>query len=485
VARTCQPARPLNIFDPIEDASVWGGGRWFRDRQTWFPWFVVLKTIFGLPLTLSELHLFRKCTGRREPSLEGYREAWFVVGRRGGKSRVLALVAVFLSVYVDWTPYLSPGEVGTVKIIATDRRQARVIYRYCRAFLLHVPALAHLVEKDSDDEIVLTNGIVIEIQTANFRSVRGYTVIAALCDEIAFWRSDETSANPDAEILGALRPAMATVPESLLLCASSPYSRRGQLWEHYRRYFGRDDARPLVWQADTSTMNPTIPASEIAEAYERDFAWAEAEFGAQFRTDLEAFVSRDVVDAVIMSGVREIPPTPGRTYRAFVDPSGGSGDSFAIAIGHAEGQRGVLDAISERRPPFSPESVTKEFADLCRSYGVYKVMGDRYAGSWPQERFAEHGIIYETAERSKSELYVEFLPLLNSRRVSLLDHPQAINQLCALERRTGRGTGRDIVDHPPKSHDDLANVMAGVLTLVAGGDERSTIVRRYLLGNAA
>ena len=42
-----------------------------------------------------------------------------------------------------------------------------------------------MVERDGDEEIDLNNGITIEIQTASFRSVRGYTLIAALCDEIA------------------------------------------------------------------------------------------------------------------------------------------------------------------------------------------------------------------------------------------------------------------------------------------------------------
>jgi hypothetical protein len=44
----------------------------------------------------------------------------------------------------------------------------------------------------------------------------------------------------------------------------------------------------------------------------------------------------------------------GVSYLAFVDPSGGSGDGMTLAIGHQEDDVAVLDAIRERRPPFSP-----------------------------------------------------------------------------------------------------------------------------------
>jgi hypothetical protein len=55
--------------------------------------------------------------------------------------------------------------------------------------------------------------------------------------------------------------------------------------------------------------------------------------------------------------------------------------------------------------------------------------------------------------------------MLNSGRVALLDHPKMVAQLCSLERRTTRGTGRDIVDHAPNGHDDLINAAAGSLCL--------------------
>jgi hypothetical protein len=74
-----------------------------------------------------DLALYRRCTGRDEPPPGAAREAWLVVGRRGGKSMVLALIAVFLACFCDWAPFLSPGERGTIMVLAADRRQARTI----------------------------------------------------------------------------------------------------------------------------------------------------------------------------------------------------------------------------------------------------------------------------------------------------------------------------------------------------------------------
>ncbi len=358
-------------------------------------------------------------------------------------------------------------------ILATDRRQARVIYRYVRALLLNVPALAAFVDREDQEAIELNNGIAIEIMTATFRSVRGYTVIAALLDEAAFWRSDD-SANPDTEVLAALRPAMATIPNATLLVASSPYAKRGILYDAYRRHYGRDDSQVLVWQAATREMNPTVPQAVIDEATERDPANAAAEYGAEFRSDIETFIAREVVDAAVVPGRHELPPMRAAAYLAFADPSGGSADSMTLAIAHAEGERAVLDAVRERRPPFSPEDVVREFATLLATYRVSTVVGDRYGGEWPAERFREHGISYEPAERPKSDIYREVLPILNSGRAELLDLPRLTTQLCGLERRTARG-GRDSIDHAPGAHDDLANAVAGALVRAVGGADAMAV----------
>jgi hypothetical protein len=384
-----------------------------------------------------------------------------------------------LSVFVDWLPYLVAGERGTIMVIAADRRQARTIWRYARA-MLRVPLLAALVERQTEDTLDLTNGVTIEIAVASFRSVRGYTLIAALCDEVAFWRTDEGSSNPDAETIAALRLAMATIPGALLLCASSPYARRGTLWTTFRRHFGRTDSPVLVWRASTKVMNPTVPESVIAEAYEDDPASAAAEYGAEFRSDVETFVSREVVDAAVVPGRHELPPMAGKSYLAFVDPSGGSADSMTLAITHRAGDRVVLDAVRERRPPFSPDDVVIEFSGLLKAYSITDVHSDRYGGGWPAERFLSRGIRYVPSEKPKSDLYRDMLPLLNSGRVELLDVPRLAAQLTGLERRTARG-GRDSIDHAPGAHDDVANAVAGAMVLAVSA-HRPVWTRELLAG---
>ena len=157
-------------------------------------------------------------------------------------------------------------------------------------------------------------------------------------------------------------------------------------------------------------------------------------------------------------------------YAAFCDPAGGSGaDSMTLALAHLEVRDGrtvgVLDAVRERRPPFSPTEVVQEFAALLAQYRVTRVVGDAYAGAWPSEAFRQHGVTYERSPAPKSDLYRELLPHLNSGRVELLDDARLLNQLANLERRTARG-GRDSIDHGPGAHDDLANAAAGALVTV-------------------
>lgn len=449
----------VSILDAIDDANLFGP--WFKDRATWAAWRAFLCVLFGLPMTPEQLATYQHCTGRKTPPAAPFTEAWVPVGRRGGKSFIEALIAVFLACFRDYSDYLAPGERATVLIVAADRKQSRVVLRYVSALLKGVAMLSRMIERETAESFDLTNRVTIEVGTASYRSTRGYTYAAVLGDELAFWRSED-SASPDYEVLAAVRPGMATIPNAVLLCVSSPYARRGALHDAYQRHFGKDDSAVLVWKAPTRVMNPTVPQSVIDEAMERDPAAAGAEYMAEFRSDIESFISLEAVRACVETGEFERPARRERRYFGFVDPSGGSADSFTMAIAHKTGDTAILDLVREVIPPFSPEAVCEEFADILKGYRITKVGGDHYAGEWPREQFRKFGINYEPSADSRSELYGALLPLINSRCVDLLDNNKLINQLTCLERRTSRN-GKDSIDHPPGGHDDIANAAAGAL----------------------
>jgi hypothetical protein len=449
----------MNILDALDHPKVLRP--LLRQTESFNAWRVFLAALFALRLEGDELRLFQECTGRVTSPEKPFNEAWLICGRRGGKSFMMAIVAVYLATFKSYDAHLAPGERATIMVIAADRKQARVIMRYVRG-ILELPVFSKLKSREAAEAFDLSNRVTIEVATASAKTTRGYAIPVALCDEIAFWPTNEDNAVVDSDILDALRPAMGQFPDALMICASSPYAQRGALYEAYKRYYGRDDADVLIWKAPTRVMNPSFPQRIVDRAIERDAASAAAEYMASFRADIEGFISREALMACVEPGVLERGPLHSTRYHGFVDPSGGVKDSMTMAVSHREGDLIVLDAIREIRPPFSPDAVVKEFAAFSKSYRIASVKGDRYAGEWPREAFRKAGIRYDVSDAPRSDIYVNTLPLINSRRVNLLDNERMIGQFVTLERRTAR-SGKDSIDHAPGSHDDVANSVAGAL----------------------
>lgn len=457
----------LSIIDAIDDPALFAP--WFQsapghERSTWWAWRVVLKAAFGLPMADDEIAFFRT-VAERDPPPHRVKEIWIIVGRRGGKDSVASVVAAYIAaMFADHDHRLRPGERALVVCLAVDRDQAKIILNYTRSYFNDIDMLQGMVSNETASGFELTNGVDVSVTTNNFRSVRGRAVLVAICDEIAFWR-DDTSASPDVETYNALRPGLASLPESMLVAISSPYAKNGLLYKKYKDHYGKNSPDVLVIKAPTRTFNPTIEQSIVDEAMAEDPAVARAEWLAEFRDDISGFVDRAVLEAAVARGRHELPPVAGVNYIAAVDPSGGSSDSMTLAIAHRDKvDRAVLDAVRERRPPFSPQDVVIEFAELLKSYKINRVTGDHWGGEFVREPFRLQGIQYELAEKPKSDFYRELLPLINSRRTEFLDHPRLISQLAGLERRVARG-GRDSIDHSPGSHDDIGNVAAIALVL--------------------
>ena len=63
---------------------------------------------------------------------------------------------------------------------------------------------------------------------------------------------------------------------------------------------------------------------------------------------------------------------------------------------------------------------------MLRSYRIREVEGDRYGGALVAQASEKPGVEYRAAERSRSDLYLDFLPLVNAGRAEALDVPRLV-----------------------------------------------------------
>ena len=437
---------------------------------SWATWRVIARLIDGdaALLTPEEQALALELTGRTVLPTVAPRELYIGAGRRSGKSRFGSLVAAWLA--AQEYPQLARGETAIVAHVAPDRRQAALDLDYARGLVEGSDLLRAELAGATQDTLSFRHRTQLEVATASYRTVRGRTLAGAVLDECAYLRADD-SALPDLELARALRPALLTL-NGLLFAISSPHRKIGLLYEAHRKYFGNDSAtRGLYIQAQSRQLNPLLDEAAVEEAMRDDPA------AAQSRVPRPVPRRPAELPRRCDGGRRDHPESAhaaaGRrcSLQGILRPEGGRHDSFTLGISHsartASGapDRLVLDALHVVAPPFEPEATVRGMAEVLGHYGLREVHGDQYAGEWVPSMFRKYGVRYVASELSRSEIYLEALPLFSQGRIELLDIPLLRTQLLLLERRVRAGSRADIVDHPRGAHDDLANSACGALHL--------------------
>ncbi|MGE3241368.1 MAG: hypothetical protein AB7G28_07895 [Pirellulales bacterium] len=463
----------MNIISAIKDEMIFA--TFFTDPKTrqiefesYKNWFVALRVLYGLPITSARSRkLVRECTGRdpRKLPKKGFQTAIFLCGRRGGKSQASAIIAAYEATLTDAHKRLTPGSVGTVGIVTPSLRQGGTIREYLRK-LFATPLLKSSVVSDRQDLFTTNFGVRVEVLPADYKYVRGFTFLSAIVDEAAFIGvEEEGKKRSDTEVIRALEPGLITTGGKLLVL-TTPYGKVGWVYENFTKHFGDDQSEVLCWRAPTPVMNPKIDQKWIARKLKEDYVAARSEIFCEWREDVGLLIAREVIEKLVVKGHVEGVPRGQHRYYAFVDVSGGRGDSSALAIAHKDGGRIILDYAKVYPAPHSPQEIIGVMAETLRQFRVSKVTGDAYGAEFCASAFGAHRITLIQSPKNKSALYAELLPILCSGDVELLDNELLVNQLASLERRTRSG-GRDVIDHPRGKTDDLANAVAGVIVVAS------------------
>jgi Terminase large subunit, ATPase domain len=427
------------------------------DLDTWQVWLTVLCAAFALPLSAEQLQIFTNISGGRSPPTKAVRELWCVCGRRSGKSRTAALLAVFIALFLKH--HRAPGERPMVLVIAGSVDQAATVFSYVRGFIEASPTLAREAVAIRRHEIELRNGVIIAVHANSFRTVRGRSLVCAIFDETAFWK-DETSATPDIEMYRAVLPSLATT-DGKLVGISTPYRKLGLLYQKHRDHFGHDDDDTLVVQGTSKIFNPSLSGAVIAAQREADPTGATAEWDAEFRNDIAAFLDDASIDAAVdHSRPVELPPREGTLYHSFTDMSGGGADASTLTIGHLEGERFIADAVRGRHG--DPHAAALDFSYLTKQYHCRTIWGDNYSKEWCAGFYRAQNLEYRQSQLVRSALYLEGQVYFSRGLVSIPADPILMRELRLLERRVAR-SGKDSVNHGVGGHDDYANALFGCL----------------------
>ena len=450
----------LTIIDAISDANIIGDT--ISNAQE-----AALRALYGLPIEGDHLTLAQKMAGSAWQPGDEVREAAFICGRRSGKSDKLAAnVAIYEAFFRDHD--LSPGETGVVLLLAQNMRQAKVVKGYIEGKINKSPVLRRHVIASRAQELELDNRITIAIHPSSFRSIRGLSVVCCICDEIAFWWTEDSYANPDVEVVRAVRPAMATFGHGKLLMVSSPYTMTGVLWDTWQR---RDkDPDTLVWHAPTRLMNPTVSAVFLDKEQRRDPENFRREYEAEFTEAVSSFLPGDLIEQCVVEGRAELPPdTAEHTYVAAVDAAF-KGDAFTICIAHNDKERNtvVIDYLGgwqgSKEQPLRLSEVVPQIKALCDRYNVRALRGDQFGAEPLKDAFEKEHLKFEEytfTNQSKADLYATLRTKIMDGTVELLDHPVSIRELRGLEIENLPG-GSIRVRHArhTRAHDDYADAIA-------------------------
>lgn len=462
--------RDENLFKPfLADAN--------GDISSWSAWFTALRCLYGLAIkNPRSKQLVKECTGRDAALLpkDGFSTALLLTGRRSGKSRIAAIVGAYEAAMSGREKMLSAGETGMVAIIAPTKKQGRVVRNYLRSAFEQTPLLRNEVVNETAEGFLLSNGVLIEVLVGDWRAVRGYTLLGCIIDEVCFFGLDaESKVRSDSELLRAVKPSLATTGGPCI-CVSSPHAERGWAYRQFKNCWGNDAGKTLVWKAPSRTMNPLLDQQIIDDAMAEDAASARSEYYGEWRQDVQTYLPREIIEQCVIKNRQDLLPRTSITYRAFCDTSGGRSDSAALAIGHRDERKIIVDFLREWPAPFNPFSIAGQMAEELKRYHLFLVTGDAYGAEYTAGAFKSHGVSYQPAEQNKNELYLELIGPICSKEIELPDSERLASQLASLERKVRSG-GHDLVDHPPGGKDDIANCVAGMAACIGAKRRRAGI----------
>ncbi|MBA7629808.1 hypothetical protein ES703_37312 [subsurface metagenome] len=419
---------------------------------------VILRSLYGLPLSVKQLYLLYKLTKNRKEFEAGIEkeEAILVLGARSGKSLLASIIALYEATRKKWSEYLNRGESGYIEVISTRQKQSeQIIGANCLRLMENSNNLKEYVRDHTQSELILKNNMRILSLPCNSTAGRGLPIVCLIFDEIGHFYTEGVRA--DETIFNALRPRQAQFPGAKLILISTPSAKQGLLWNFFDGGFKVPDR--LTAQAETLFMNPLVDQKFLQKEKKRDIDNYRREFLAEFAEKVEAFLSYElVVSALKLAG--DLPYKAEYQYSAGIDASGLAGrDKFALAITHKQDNKVYVDKVVtwDLR---DPDPIMKDIRELAGIYHINKASIDKYAKGWVQNALEKIGLEVNIRP-SLAEIYVNIKSLMLGNRLFLPDNQGIKRAFLNTQAYYGRNNALSIAhERDSEGHSDEADAIS-------------------------
>lgn len=471
----------------------------------------VLKCIFGKPLDsftkheiyqetldelgefdlgtqmMTEVELYEFMTGFKydptNPIIFLKNRINLIIGRRGGKSTLASIIALFSTFKVNWKPFLKKTPVATVLVMSHSVEFSEEVLDILRELVENSPILSRLrdLKKKNtqrifhlkipfltpDGKSIEYSRVRVKVGAASKKTTRGSAICTLLCDEIAFWNLADDAAESDVDILRAVRPALLQFGEhGTIIKLSSPGIKQGILYEEWnkREHLERDF---FQFKAPSWVWNTILPKEEFKKEWRSDQDGFDTEYRANFVDSISNFILPEFVDLCVMRGTNFLPPSDDSktVYTAAIDAAF-KGDRFAFALTGYNEKRVTNYVLKywegSKKNPVQIHEVASYIRNICKEYGINIVTADQYSFQPLREIFLQYGVTLEENTFTlpyKRKIYFGMKRLIHNSQMDLLDIPLLAKEIKELKvEQTASGQIR--IGHPPGGSDDLSDALA-------------------------
>ena len=401
-------------------------------------------------------------------------------GRRGGKSLLTAIWAVYDACIRDLRQYQRDGESRYILVVAGSVTQARALFRTIQDMFKN-PMLSPMVLGESTlDEIRLVNNVILKVVPCSERTTRGLPASTVIFEELASYQ-DTTGHQSGENVYRALAPSVAQYKDDgRIIAPSTPRGQRGVFFRLYEQALNRSDA--YVLHCPTWELNPSIDRAFLEREREADPELFAQEYEASFTAIGGSFISSIKLDEATV-------PIPEHTHLTRVlalDPAF-SQDDFGIAIACVpteDDSHVYLEHVEALRHP-SFNGAMDYASKLAKEWDVNKVVTDQATQQAVVEELRKRGVKCHkvpwtgrsNSGRSKAHRYGKVKTLLNQGRLTLIDSPELRSEFVEITvSPSATNQGFIINTHGP---DDMAAASVMAITEAVTAETKGAIVHEY------